>query len=393
MKIEKWKHQELRDIGTVVTGKTPPTKNPAFWNGDIPFITPGDLGEHKYVTTTERGITMEGAKRVNVLPDNAVMVVCIGSTIGKTGMTIKQSVTNQQINALICCENIDPYFVYYALTRKEYAFRNYAGVAAVPIIKKTLFEKTKIFIPESYGEQRNISKILSTVDLAIEKTGTIIQKTERIKQGLVNKYFLKNRELKYVPLIDVFDVKSGSTPSTKNNKYWENGRINWLTPADLGKLEGDIYIEKSERKISDEALNGANLNLMPIDSIVMSTRAPVGYVALLRMESTFNQGCKGLLPREEEEVNPLYYAYYLSSKRYVLGNRAGQSTFKELSKTMLEKFNVPQVHIDYQNEVAERLMLIGQKINLEKKRKLKLERIKQGLMNDLLTGKKRIKGD
>ncbi|MDD4957351.1 MAG: restriction endonuclease subunit S [Candidatus Omnitrophica bacterium] len=262
----------------------------------------------------------------------------------------------------------------------------------IPHIFQRDMNKLHIIMPP-LKEQEEISKILTILDLVIEKTDMIVQELEHIKQGLVNKYFLKNEKLKFVPLINIFEVKSGSTPSTKNKKYWKDGKVNWLTPADLGQLEGDVYVGESKRKVSDKAVKDANLNIMPANSIVMSTRAPVGYVALLQIESTFNQGCKGLLPRKEEEVNPLFYSYYLSSKRYALENRAGQSTFKELSKTMLEKFNVPQVDIDYQNKVADQIRLVEQKMNLEKDRRDKLKRIKQGLMNDLLTGKKRIKGD
>jgi restriction endonuclease S subunit len=96
-------------------------------------------------------------------------------------------------------------------------------------------------------------------------------------------------------------------------------------------LDGKITIEESERKISEIALNEVNLTLMPKQSIVLSTRAPVGYLVVITKESTFNQGCKGLIPKDINKVNPYYYCYYLSSKKYMLQNKAGQSTFKELS--------------------------------------------------------------
>lgn len=96
---------------------------------------------------------------------------------------------------------------------------------------------------------------------------------------------------------EIFDVKTGTTPPTKQADYWENGEINWITPTDLSKLKDNIYIEGSERKITKRALEDYNLNLLPKGSLILSTRAPVGYVAVLTEEATFNQDAKDLFPR------------------------------------------------------------------------------------------------
>ncbi len=287
-------------------------------------------------------------------------------------------------------EDVDLKWLYYKLSTLKLDKLNMA--TGTPGLNREIVYKIKTYFPD-IKEQRAAAKAFSTIDSAIEKVNMIIEKTQKIKQGIINSYFHNNKKLKYVPLIKIFEVKGGTTPSTKNKKFWKNGTTNWITPADLGKLDGNINIFESERKISKEALDGANLYLMPEDSIIMSTRAPVGYVALLKDESTFNQGCRGLLPRDKEKVNTLYYCYYLAAKRYLLGNKAGQSTFKELSKNLLEKFNVPIVDIDEQNHIANSIATVDKKILLEKKRRQKLGRIKQALMNDLLTGKKRIKVD
>ena len=255
-------------------------------------------------------------------------------------------------------------------------------------------------------EQRRIAEILSTVDDAIQKVDAAISKTERLKKGLLHELLTKGighkefkdteigripREWEVVKICNLFNVETGTTPSTKEKEYWENGRINWFTPIDLSKLGGKIFLGNSERKITDRALKETNLTIMPKGSILISTRAPVGYVALLKEEGTFNQGCKGLIPKKSAEIHTTFYCYYLSSIKQKLQNLSGGSTFRELSKVSLENLKIPLPPLPEQQKIAEILSTVDQKLDLLKRRKEKLTRIKKGLMNDLLTGKRRVK--
>ncbi|MEM4591511.1 MAG: restriction endonuclease subunit S [Nitrososphaerota archaeon] len=266
----------------------------------------------------------------------------------------------------------------------------------------------KVLIPyPPVVEQRAIAEVLSVVDLAIQRTDMVIAKTERLKKGLMQELLtkgighkeFKDTEIGKIPInweikkvADLFSVETGTTPSTKNSEYWQEGEVNWFTPLDLSKLNGKIRIRESERKITRKALKDYNLTLIPLGSLILSTRAPVGYVAVLEEGGTFNQGCKGLIPRDKE-IESLFYAYYLLHKKDVLQNLSGGSTFKELSKTMLENVKVPLPPIVEQRAIAEILSVVDQKLEFERKERERLERIKQGLMDLLLTGKVRIRVD
>ena len=184
---------------------------------------------------------------------------------------------------------------------------------------------------------------------------------------------------------DLFLVETGTTPSTKRPDYWIGGNINWFTPMDLSKLNGRILIEESERKITHKALKECNLTLMPKGSIILSTRAPVGYVAVLERDGTFNQGCKGLIPRNEENVHSLFYAYYLLFKNRRLQLLSGGSTFKELSKNMLENLKVPLPPLSEQRGIVEVLSCIDLAIQKVDEAIARAERLKKGLMQQLLT--------
>lgn len=130
---------------------------------------------------------------------------------------------------------------------------------------------------------------------------------------------------------------------------------------------------------------------MPNDSIIISTRAPVGYVAVIKDKATFNQGCKGLIPKNSKEINSLFYAYYLMSKKTLLEHSSSGSTFKELTKKTLEDFNIVFPALIEQKKIAKILSAVNERVELLRNKKEKLERIKKGLMNELLTGRKRVK--
>ncbi|WP_456321682.1 restriction endonuclease subunit S [Palaeococcus sp. (in: euryarchaeotes)] len=193
---EEWRVVRIKDTGKVITGKTPPTSEARYWNGGIPFITPADVGDAPYVYTTNRYVSKEGAEKVgSLLPKDTVLVVCIGSTIGKIALTYQESITNQQINAIICKENITPHYLYYTLLFHSKRLKSWSGTAAVPIIKKSLFEKFKIPLPP-LSEQQKIAEILMTVDRKLELLRRRREKLERIKKGLMRDLLTGRRRVR-----------------------------------------------------------------------------------------------------------------------------------------------------------------------------------------------------
>jgi type I restriction enzyme S subunit len=183
---------------------------------------------------------------------------------------------------------------------------------------------------------------------------------------------------------DLFDVKNGTTPSTKQLEYWENGSINWFTPADLSKIKEKNHILESNRKITKQALDKCNLTLMPHNSLIISCRAPVGYVAILNEKAAFNQGCKGLIAKSSL-VDYTFYLYYLLYSKKKLQAISGGSTFKELSKSAFLKFKVPYPPLPEQQKIADILSKVDEQIQQTEKIIDKTEELKKGLMQKLLT--------
>lgn len=204
----------------------------------------------------------------------------------------------------------------------------------------------------------------------------------------VNKYLSRIKTTK-IPdgwnikkLNDIFLIRTGTTPSTKREDYWKDGTINWITPEDMGKLSGIRLIE-SNRKITDKALRETNLSVMPKGSIIISSRAPVGYVAVVESETTFNQGCKGLIPKDDS-VSTIFYCYYLVSKKHYLNRLSNGSTFVELSKSTLEVLDVVYPPIREQRRIADILTNVDEAIGETDNIVKACERIKKGLMQTLL---------
>ncbi|HRD53701.1 MAG TPA: restriction endonuclease subunit S, partial [Flavobacteriales bacterium] len=92
--------RSLAEVGSITTGSTPPTNEPAFYDGEYMFVAPGDITGVRYVTSSEKTLTREGFERSRRLPKGSVLFVCIGSTIGKVGQAAEECCTNQQINAI-----------------------------------------------------------------------------------------------------------------------------------------------------------------------------------------------------------------------------------------------------------------------------------------------------
>lgn len=177
-------------------------------------------------------------------------------------------------------------------------------------------------------------------------------------------------------------VVSGATPSTSNSEFW-NGGIIWITPTDLSK-NYTPYIQDSERKISKAGLQNCSAFLVPAGNLVLSSRAPIGYFAIVENNFTTNQGCKSVIFHKDQ--NPIYHYYNFLYNVNQFKEKGEGTTFAEISKSAIEKLEF-FVSEDYheQTTIATILTTIDQAIEKTEQLIAKYERIKTGLMQDLLT--------
>ena len=197
---ESWEVVQVGELGQVVTGNTPKTSVPEYYGGPYMFIAPGDISEPQYVTKTNKYVSAEGLKVLRPLPRDAILVVCIGATIGKTAMTsVEQSVTNQQINAIIPNAKAFSHYVYYAVTYRSHSLSALAGRSAIPIVKKSIFAKFPIFLPP-LPEQRIIAKTLQACDTKIAALEQEAERLDELFHAMLDELMTGQRSA--VPLID-----------------------------------------------------------------------------------------------------------------------------------------------------------------------------------------------
>lgn len=183
-----WKVKKVKDFGEVITGKTPPTEKPDVFSDKehgFMFVTPGDVDTAKYIEQTERYVSEKGIKYSYTLSQNAVCVICIGSTIGKIGITTKECCTNQQITSVIVNDDNDAEFFYYAMSARKDHFKSVAGINATPQINKSEYSKYRILCPISKDDQLAIAQKLSAIDTEINKKQNKIATLERLKKSLM----------------------------------------------------------------------------------------------------------------------------------------------------------------------------------------------------------------
>jgi type I restriction enzyme S subunit len=192
--MSEWKEYKLGELGTVITGKTPSSRNPEDWGEEMLFITPSDYRNFgKHASNSERKLSSVGIERLKnkVLPPKSILVTCIGSDMGKVVMNDVHCITNQQINAIIPHVNVDNDFMYYLLVSIYDTLRIYGGDGtAVPIVNKKDFENIKVELPISIDDQRRIASILTSLDDKIDLLRCENATLEAMAETLFRQWFV-----------------------------------------------------------------------------------------------------------------------------------------------------------------------------------------------------------
>ena len=169
-------------------------------------------------------------------------------------------------------------------------------------------------------------------------------------------------EWKECTIADLGEVVGGATPSTKKPENYENGDISWITPKDLSTFSGR-YILHGERNITEIGLNSCSTRLLPPNTVLFSSRAPIGYVAIAAKEMCTNQGFKSVIPNTDTDFMFLYYL--LKYNRNNIENMGSGTTFKEVSNNTMKSIKVcVPVDIDEQRRIGAVLSAIDDKIEL-----------------------------
>lgn len=189
-----WKWVKVSDVGGIVTGTTPPKKNPEYYGNDYPLFKPTDLNAGINTLDASDNISQLGSTKARLLPARSVMVTCIGATIGKTGMNIRIGATNQQINSIIINDKYVPKFVYYFCISEFFQkqIKDHASSTTLPILNKSKFESLH-FVEAPKKEQAKIvseiEKRFSEADNLEKAIDDSLAKSEILRQSILSRAF------------------------------------------------------------------------------------------------------------------------------------------------------------------------------------------------------------
>ena len=182
----------------------------------------------------------------------------------------------------------------------------------------------------------------------------------------------------YKKLGEVAQIVSGATPKTNIEEYWGQGHY-WVTPAELN--DSTIYVNKTERQITDAALAKTNLQILPKGTVLLSSRAPIGKVAICNTEMYCNQGFKNCIC--SEKLYNKYLFYYLKDKKEYLNSLGRGATFKEISKSIVENVIIPIPPKSTQLAIVSELDKINELIRLKKEQLVEYDNLAQSIFYEM----------
>ncbi|WP_286818956.1 restriction endonuclease subunit S [Desulfobacter sp. UBA2225] len=184
----EWQEKSLGGLAKIITGNTPKTADPNNYGGERLFVSPADISDHRYISSTKTNLSDQGFENTREVPPKSILFVCIGSTIGKVAQNICECATNQQINSVIPFKEYSNDFIYSLLEKNSGEIAALAGKQAVPIINKTLFSSITLSCP-SLPEQQKIADCFSSLDELIAAQANKLETLKVHKKGLMQQLF------------------------------------------------------------------------------------------------------------------------------------------------------------------------------------------------------------
>ena len=382
---EDWEVKRIGDFGKVITGNTPPTEDTDNYGNAYKFVSPADISDSKYIEATEKHLSEKGFSISRQMPIGTVLFTCIGSTIGKCAIANEPLTSNQQINAIICDSKHSGEFLYYELSHRSNRIKQIAGEQAVPIINKSTFENYKVLCPP-FEEQKCIAKILSIWDTAIEKQTALIEQLTLRKRGLMQQLLTGKKRLKGF---------EGGNFHRLGNYISECNRRNVGCNRVLSVTNTRGFILQEEQFDKIVASNDtSNYKVVCRGEFAYNpSRVNVGSLAML---NDYDEGILSpmyIVFKANENINKTYLLQCLQSwwfrghiPAYTQGSVRDSLSFDGLCSM---KFYIPT--LQEQKAISSILERADKEIDTQKQKLAAMQAQKKGLMQVLLTGKKRIK--
>ena len=283
-----------------------------------------------------------------------LLITCRGATCGAVNISKPYSWING--NAMV----VQPETSKVSIRYMEYICRGGIDLraaitgAAQPQITRQSLEPIRFCFPPLTEQARIVAYLDTTfaqIDQALELANQTAAELQQLQTSLLEAALDGGDGWPKVRLSEVCRIVNGGTPKSKVEAYW-GGDIQWLTPKDMGQLNGHL-VSRTERQISQLGLQESAAKLIEAHSIILSCRAPIGHLAINQVPMSFNQGCKGLVPNAAIEVAYLYY--FLFAAKPMLNALGTGTTFKEISAKTLAQVELRLPPIAEQQRIVAKL--------------------------------------
>ncbi|GHU80088.1 restriction endonuclease subunit S [Bacteroidia bacterium] len=387
----EWETVKIREFGSVITGNTPPTNDIENYGNEYSWVSPADLGTEKYITDTKNMLSEKGYARTRRIPQNSILVTCIGSTIGKIGMATKDMATNQQINSIIVNNHFDCHFVYYAIDSQFPKYLSSVSKQAVPIISKSVFEELNNY-STSIDEQKKIGHFLTLIDERISTQIKIIDELKTLMRGLREN--LLTQKLRYkednennfpywmkTNLLNCSNIQSGLSLTQNEKKIgYKVTRIETISNKviDISKVG---YVS-TLADLSDYKLNIGDILFSNINSV-----SHIGKTAIVTSDCNLYHGMNLLrLTPNPKVIKSLFLFHVLNQNKTLCHFRAicnKAVSQASINQTDLGKFSFYIPRLDEQDKIANFLSTIDKKIEMERQLLHKYAKQKKYLLSNL----------
>ena len=335
----------LTEYCTLNMGQSPDSKTYNTQGNGLPFYQGNaDFGETHPITRVWCSAPVKVAEDGDIL-------ISVRAPIGAMNIAVERCCIGRGLAALTPIRNkCSKLFLYYALQSKVDSLIAQGTGSTFKAISKKVLEATCI---PAYStiEQVQIAEIIGRVDNTIAaRRNQLVLLDQLVKSRFIElfgDYDLTHPQESWVTIKEIGTVVGGATPKTDHDEYW-GGSYRWITPAELDADSGYIY--DSVRKLTKAGVESCSLQEMPVGTVILSSRAPIGKVAIAGNTFYCNQGFKNIICKEG--ITPRYlYTVLLLNVEYL--NSLGRgATFKEISKGIVESIRIPVPSMDLQQQFA-----------------------------------------
>lgn len=398
----KWPLRCLSSCAKFLSGGTPSKARGEFWEGDIPWVSSGEMSQTR-IYDTPLHITVEGAEDGSrLVPANTVLAVVRGMSLAKefrVAITKREVAFNQDLKAFACKQDVDSEFLFYALFARREHIRALATEAShgTKKLETYILEAVELPVPDLKVQQRTVA-VASAYDDLIENNRRRMELLEYAARLLYREWFGRlrfpghehTRNNNGVPngwdrkrIGDIADCVGGGTPSTTVPAYWEDGTITWVTPTDVTRNESLVLLDV-EKQITEAGLQNSSAKIVPPHAILMTSRASVGFFAIAGREVCTNQGFISIVP--EDAVFSMFLLFQLSERVQEIRTMGSGSTYPEVSRGKFREFQVVLPPRRLVADFDEQATLLLKEIRTLKQQNHKLKTARDLLLPRLMSG-------